>query len=276
MLTTLLKHEWKDTWLVGTICNAITVVMSVVGCMILLTQGFDERRYQSNTTGALMIGGMIFYFALYVITIFSMVMIVRFFFFHRYYKNLFTDQGYLMHTLPATSTELINAKLIVAVVWQYITGIVCIVSAFAIGFAIFYKVSDGDFSMWDLKVGFIEVYRQILEVAHIVPIVIFFLLQCIVGPILEILMTYVAVGIGQLTKKNKFLVSILVLIGIYIVRRYLTSVVTIPIRATMIRQNEIAWTIDMSMLIAGLAICGVTIGLYFLNKYFVEHHLNLE
>ncbi|MCI8334454.1 MAG: hypothetical protein HFH25_07740 [Lachnospiraceae bacterium] len=43
-------------------------------------------------------------------------------------KNLFTDEGYLTHTLPVSASEHIFSKLLVAAVWQLIDGLMLILS----------------------------------------------------------------------------------------------------------------------------------------------------
>lgn len=54
----------------------------------------------------------------------------------RFYKNLLGREGYLMHTLPVTETQLILSKLITSMVWVLcsgLVGIVCITVMVAVG-----------------------------------------------------------------------------------------------------------------------------------------------
>ena len=58
--------------------------------------------------GTLMV--MLYIFGIIAIGIITIVVLVM-----RFYKNLFTSEGYLMHTLPVKASQHLNSKLIVAV-----------------------------------------------------------------------------------------------------------------------------------------------------------------
>ena len=49
----------------------------------------------------------------------------------RFYKNLASDEGYLMHMLPVPTSSLILSKSIVAIVWLLLCTLMGIVSYFA-------------------------------------------------------------------------------------------------------------------------------------------------
>ena len=48
----------------------------------------------------------------------------------RYFKHLFTDEGYLTFTLPVSRAQIFNAKVINAVIWVMLTGVVTLIGAF--------------------------------------------------------------------------------------------------------------------------------------------------
>ena len=66
--------------------------------------------------------GLIFLF--YFLLLFATVAITALFFIYWFYKNLFTDEGYLMHTLPAPAWMHIASKTIGMVIWHIIDTIV--------------------------------------------------------------------------------------------------------------------------------------------------------
>ena len=48
---------------------------------------------------------------------------------HRFYKNLFTDEGYLTLTLPASANQVVLAKLLAGLLWSLIDlAVVCLLS----------------------------------------------------------------------------------------------------------------------------------------------------
>lgn len=46
----------------------------------------------------------------------------------RYYKNFFTDEGYLTFTLPVSRKSLLNSKIIMAFFWMAMTLLVCLLA----------------------------------------------------------------------------------------------------------------------------------------------------
>ena len=73
-------------------------------------------------------------FALMVIFYVMMVIVVgvisSFYFIYWFYKNLFTDEGYLMHTLPVKSWQLVASKLTGLFFWQVIDGAIILLCIF--------------------------------------------------------------------------------------------------------------------------------------------------
>lgn len=272
MLTTLLKHEWKDTWILCTVCNAITLFLSMIGALIIVTSDFTKGRDFSDSQRVLLVTGISAYVLVYVFSIVAVALVIRYYFFIRYYKNLFTDQGYLMHTLPARATDLINSKLIIALFWQYATGIIMALSIFIL-IAAFIGSMD-EISPQDISETFSDIEWEWLakNVFSIIASVLVVLLM----PILEILVFYMAVGIGQMSKKNRLFISVLVLIGINVGKRSLTSIITMPYQIYYIESERAEDFIAVVPFVLLVFMIGAIIGLYFLNKFFIEKKLNLE
>ena len=100
--------------------------------------------FESDTISSdLLIGGSIF---MYVITVFVAFGFVSVYAVVRFYKNMFTGEGYLTLTLPATADEHILAKLLSAILFNFVSVIVFIVS-FAIFAAgdVFKEVAEAAF-----------------------------------------------------------------------------------------------------------------------------------
>lgn len=274
MLKTLLKYEWKDTWLLCATCNGIALVLSLIGAAILVMGVNSFSGHQSDTAQAFMGMGMAFYYVIYFMSVLGVAFVMRYFFFYRYYKNLFTDQGYLMHTLPVNTVDLLNAKLIIAIVWQYITAIVigvCVVVLIGS-----FTVSLGDFTMKDLMDNLRDLDEIYFDYYKTIPAVASGILIALVTPIIEVLLMYMAVGLGQQSKKNRFFISIVILIGIYIGKRFVVSIITFPLQMIFINNEPSIAGVNVGFVMAALCSCGLAVGLYFLNKYLIEKKLNLE
>ena len=67
------------------------------------------------------------YIFVYVLFIFAIVVATYVYLAIRFQKNLFSDEGYLTHTLPVSPTKLIWSKMLVAWAWIAI-DLVCVIA----------------------------------------------------------------------------------------------------------------------------------------------------
>lgn len=204
MLRKVLKYDYRALFRIWWIAAVVTVVFSVLG-------GFAESIYLKNDNVPDMItacAGMAMFFAYFcmvVLVILSEVLI-----FIRYYRNFFTDEGYLTFTLPVKRETLLNSKLISSLVLMLASVGVCILSNF-----IMFMISD--FEMFRSGEFFREIsnfFRQIpvdyrgYLVAYILEGLIILALLLL----LSVLFLYGCITFGSMiVKKGKLLASI----GIY-------------------------------------------------------------
>ena len=273
MLGKLFKSEWKDTYLVGTISSIVVLILALIGAVIFQTDLW-KMDFESETAAAIMETTISFYFITYMLSIMALAIVMRYYFFYRYYKNLFTDHGYLMNTLPVTGSQLIKAKLLVALIWQYITWIVVYFAIFILIFSVLSGIGDLSFAEFinEFKEIPVELYREIGEG---VPFLFSMMAIILLSPLTEILIMYAAVGIGQLCKKHKFLISVLILVGLYVLRAFLMNLAMIPLNFILIGVDSV-WGFNVGGIIALLAVIAVIIGLWYANRFFLEKKLNLE
>lgn len=125
MLKKLLRYDFKSVFKYWWIAALSSFVLSLAGggCISLLASEKDlpEAVY------ALSIIALILVILSY--TAFSLVSVILVFV--RFYKNFFTDEGYLTFTLPVKRSQLLNSKLIMSVSTMLITSVVCIVNVLA-------------------------------------------------------------------------------------------------------------------------------------------------
>ncbi|MBP3422003.1 MAG: hypothetical protein J6K37_07020 [Lachnospiraceae bacterium] len=281
MLSKLIKHEWKDTYMVGTVCSIVVVVLTIIGMLLFSLDVWNESASRENEFAMEFTASMIMlYFVMMIYGIAALIMVIRYYFFWRYHKNLFTDQGYLLNTLPVKSSDLIKSKLIVGVIWQYIAGfvvgisIVLLMSTMVIGF--------GELTVAEFVEGigeiFIDFQTEVLgdvEFVKALPMAVGYLLIMIASPIFDLLLMYTAVGIGQLSKKHKFLMAVLVLLGFNLAIQTVSSFVSVPM--TLLMDGDNILTIYNTVMVSvAVIMVGGSFGLYYLSKYFLEKKLNLE
>lgn len=279
MLKKLIKHEWKDTWSVGTVCSVIVAGLAIIGMIIFSLDIWRENSRMSDAMEGFTATIVMFYFMMLVWGIVGVVFVVKYFFFYRYYKNLFTDHGYLMNTLPVKSTDLIFSKLIVGVIWQFLIWIVVVASILAMILVMVVQVGEIRISdFWEAIKEFFEMFRYMFQDSdfmEVSPALICSILALILWPVAELLLMYAAVGIGQLSKKRKFLVAVFILIGFNMVKSLVTNIISIPFMLVSERLPS-QFSINVFAILWLVITIGMIIGLYFANKYFLEKKLNLE
>lgn len=282
MLKKLFKYEWKDVWKPLGILNIAVLLLSAISCFTF-SEDFLELA-DSNEYVAILFG---FYNLLYVGAIMALGFATTFYLIYRFYKNLYTDEGYLMHTLPVKPGELIWSKAFVAVIWSAISSLVITLSLMIYVNSI--MIGDGEPSIWS---GFAELFDQ-LSMLHIdgsaVVMIIIMVLILLVTPFYTVLFGYTAVSFGQRAKKHKILATI----GFYVVISYgiqiVVSLVTVPVltilenlTTTIVESwgyseyEGILMAVNGSLVLTLLVIAGITTGFYFIVNNIMKTKLNLE
>ena len=114
MLKQLLKYEFKAT---GRTYGGL--YLALVALAVL--SGFSLRSSsKDNFASLLLFAYMVVAVAVAVVSVMTIVT--------RFTRNLLGREGYLMHTLPVTESQLILSKLISSVVWMLCSSIVGIFS----------------------------------------------------------------------------------------------------------------------------------------------------
>ena len=110
MLKKLLKYEFKATARTyGGMYLALLAASVLFGGSVWRWNGTNSDAY-STLVGLLSLVYTAVIIGTVVVTIMTIV--------QRFYRNLLGREGYLMHTLPVTETQLVTSKLISSTVWS--------------------------------------------------------------------------------------------------------------------------------------------------------------
>ena len=219
MLRKLLKHEWKAVNKVMITVNLGIVLLTIFGSMILSTDTFDNEE-----AFPLAILLTIFY-SLSMIT-FSTVTLI--YIYIRFYKNLFTAEGYLMHTLPVTRTQLFHSKLIVGYFWIFLNSMLNILSTAVLGFVAglhFASREDMQDIFEDVSKEFLikdYTFADIFGFPPLLLLLVIFLLM-LTSCFGTLLMGYLSILLGQLMEKYRLAASIGFYMAIYLINQIITS-----------------------------------------------------
>lgn len=129
MLKQLLKYEFKAT---KSLYFGLYLALALLSVVLGVTFRQEHVLAHSTSFQNLEVILMIVYVSVILaIAVLCFVSTVQ-----RFYENLLGREGYLMHTLPVTETQLILSKLITSMVWVLcsgLAGIVCITGMVSIG-----------------------------------------------------------------------------------------------------------------------------------------------
>ena len=144
MLKQLLKYEFKATKsLYFGLYLALALLSVVLGVSFRQEHALAHSTSFQNLEVILMVLYLSVIFAIAVLCFVSTV--------QRFCKNLLGREGYLMHTLPVTETQLILSKLITSMVWVLcsgLVGIVCITGMVSIGVLDAEALGTVDWDSW--------------------------------------------------------------------------------------------------------------------------------
>ncbi len=264
MLGKLITHEFKAVSKILAILHLAILIITIIGVIAINFNSSDNDSLQMISSLTLV---------MYILILIAVAVAVLIFIVVRFYRNLFTDEGYLMNTLPVKPYELILSKLIVGFIWCIINGICTIVSISLLTLS--------QFSLADLSAGWDEIAQALfveagISVGSLIPYIIF---GSIISVIYMLIMFYASIAIGQTFKNHKVLFSLGAYIVLYMLSQIVSTIALIPFGfATMINSDTTNFETLFSpmMLISYVASLALILLYFLLTNYLVSKKLNLE
>lgn len=260
MLMKLMKYELKAT-------SRLLVPLYLILLCITILDRFVFRLDIFHEPFGIVPSFLIFAYIILIVIIFTvtfLLMIIRF------YKNLLTDEGYLMFTLPANTNHLIISKLLITLFWFIVS-----LSSILVSLYIVFATPDRmNIVMNELK----EFMNELNAVeGNGILLLIEFALICILSLVGNILMIYVSIAIGQLVTGHKIIGSFVSYIAITAAIQFLMVIVILIFGIANLDNSGSIGTIPRFLL--PLCICFATlecIGFYAVTNYVFKKRLNLE
>lgn len=285
----MLKHDLNSVWKIWRIMAPIVLVTAVI-C------GFAMRLIEADISWPEPLDIIVPMFSSLVsltwpmlMSAFSIVTLILIVI--RYYKNFFTDEGYLTFTLPVSRTKLLNSKIIMAFFWLALTVAVCMVA-----YGLYYCSAFGE-EIWEF---FSEIFSEIEQTEPdtvpppddetlkiVTHVFVFFgelLIFSAVASAADVMFLLLCVTIGAVIVKRAKLVLGL---GLYYVVNYiLVAVIYAVVVIAMAIMMSTSLGMEMSekigyLLLHGIPWLGVVmfaglgVGSYVLNLKLIQNKLNL-
>ena len=209
MLGKLLKHEFKDTGKVLLPLDLLLIGVTLLGMIVLGLKVFDHDG-MAPVAAAMLIFYILGIIALFIVTyVFLMI---------RFFRSMYSSEGYLTHTLPVNPLATLNTKLIVSLFWAFLTLILSIGSVVSLILTAVRTYGE-EISWGDLWPAF-EKVTGFTAPEMLGWIMLFSFLTCLSG----LLMIYCSISIGQLFNKHKVLAAIISYVVIYIVMQIVSTI----------------------------------------------------
>ncbi len=277
MLGKLLKHEWRAVWKVPVLLYGVLLLTGLIAGLTFSMPIWDSDWVGLPMSGVMLI--LMFYFALIGVSVG-----ITIYFAVRYYKSMFTDEGYLTHTLPVSARELLLNKVITMGAWNLIT-----MAAIVLALIVF-----GGTALLALKSGLGEFSREVFKAFSELPelldepymegfegfcasIIWMMLATAFSGT----MMLIGSITLGQMVRKHRILGSIGAYFGIQAITQTINTVVIMPFMFTVF--EDWWWDVDSPFyiftgfyVVMSLVTLAVAVGLYFLCEYLIRKKLELE
>lgn len=269
MVKKLIKHEFVAF-------NRTLLPIEFIMLGIALLTRFVQL-FENDTTAFKIVGTS----SVIMFVICMIVLLVATFFvgITRFYKNLFTLEGYLSFTLPVTTSQHIFTKLLVSIVYTFISLVNIVVSVCI--------ATAGEMCSELFKAaGYILKHFFDFAKGHSVPFILEAILLVILLTVSGYLLFFACISVGQLAKKNRVLAAF----GAYFVYYVITQIVgtVIIIVGSIIVENVdldplIHWIVNNPFATTHICLCGgcvlalILSAIWYLISYkIIKNKLNLE
>lgn len=279
MLGKLIKHEWKSTYKTGCLMLAAMALITFFGWLSFQTPMWRSMGEGGSRFSWLDIFGA-FTLVMYVILLVAVNIGILIYIGVHFYKTMYTDEGYLLHTLPVTKHEILLSKILVGSLWVLIIIFSMYLSIFLLGFSMAWAIVPDRYTFREFWQGFSEGMGDAFRMAGLELGIDFgawfvrALITSLISPFITLTTLFGAISIGQLASKHRVLMAILSYIGIMIAESIISSI----IRSIMTVSNLSSFGIyagrsaNSNFIIKLLiAVC-----LYFVSWYVTSNKLNMD
>ena len=280
MLKKLIKYEWKGLIFPFVIMLIVLAGTTLLTCAVLLTINpkYDES-VQVYSAMALMLSIFLYYFGMIGCTLGTTLIIAI-----RFYKTCYTDQGYLTHTLPVTTHQILIAKIAIAFFVNILMALAILFSVFIIiqvgilHITSFY--TDSPELKWIFKDMFSIVLDEFANVfgIHLPSFLIYMILYSIISEIANVVIIFGCISLGQLYAKHRILGAIASYFIVLFIEQIFGWFTSVPISARVLsaKYTTVFDILSPTMNLSLLFIVTLAVFMYFANIHMMTKKLNLE
>lgn len=281
MLSKLLKYEWLSTWKVPTALFTYLCIITLLGCTSFLSPLWKS---ENELVGVLAVFSLMFY----ILSLFSISIAIFVYFVVRFYRSMYTNEGYLMHTLPVKPWQHIISKGLIFCSWSIINVIAIFLSIMSLVASAVYSVANVSLrELWmelqnefPLLISRITAEFQDEMGMTVIAYILLVILSMLAQLIFAVLMIYAAISIGQTFNKHKVIASFIAYAAINMILQLINSLIQMPLLIYRIEDSALGTTLGEIMnpsLWIGLATNLVCIVIFYLvTEFIMRKKLNLS
>lgn len=199
----------------------------------------------------------------------------------RFYKNLFTDEGYLTRTLPVSSSQHLLSKTIAGTIWGFLDIVLAVFSMFLIIWTPYVSSLYAQYRSDILtELGFVGKYADISFPATVLALLFF----ALIGAVSSIVMIYASIATGQLFSGHRVIGAL----AMYFVLQIILSVLSLVFLTCFGKMTNLFYlsSADIEafsfaaymaevLQISTVLIIITTIPLYLVTQYIMKKRVNL-
>ena len=270
MVKKLIKHEF--IYYIRTVGIFLPIILAI-GAMTRVFRFFDN----GNIINTMAIGSSV---VLLVVACIALLMISTIFGVVRFYKNMYSSEGYLTFTLPVTNTEHMFVKLLMAMACQT----VCVLTVIAAASIALSGKLFGD--VFNVIVNLIDMMFLTCGTANSIGLIVEVILLLVISAVSNMILYYACITIGQTAKKNRIFAAVGVYFIYYVATQIISTAFTMiftVLGMTGALNGVMRWfetspvaalhTMFCAMIVISVAI---TVALWLVTKNIMTKKLNLE
>lgn len=287
MFAKLLKYEWKANAGLLMILSACALGVGALGAGILRGIVYLSENMLNDEMAAIATSSLTSMMMFVVMALVAYALAVQFINLWRFYKNKFTDEGYLTFTLPVTSHQIFLSSFLNILAWLAISVFVLICAAAMMIFIGAGEPIEGMYKAFGDIFGSVD--EGVDYVGQSMPgfgaFIGLSVLEIFVAPVYTIVLLMTSITLGcVLAKKHKILATIgmyyVINMAVNIVSSIISMVPTVLLVFNGMNDNDafveqyfiyMALTVGLTLLLQ----VGLAVGGYFWSTHLMKHKLNL-
>lgn len=287
MFGKLCKHEFKG---IAKFALPLLLALGIAGVFICVFLGFNLNSLLNDGLYVDFIGQsiMIILLVLSIVAVSVVTVVAEILLFMRYYKSTMTEEGYLTFTLPVKTHEILLSKILMAIVWMLIIGVVDGIILASAGCTVYFTLPEemlGEIlaEFWGAITEITQILNVLFKDATFVSLLVAYGLQSLLTIPYTIMLFYTVITVGAtINKKNKIIVMIALYFAWMAVSNVVNSVVGLPNMEFIFGVDAMFGSLDflsVSLMVRSWVLVllqiGVCVGFFFLDKFLLEKKLNI-